>query len=243
MADKSRGKCVPVPPPGKACPAVSLTDASQLVVYTDVVKQEGGKSSCLFYVSTKVNYDTAKAACASVGYHLLTTVAWELRTTGDQTLMYFTRDAVVGNTVVAWWMGGERAGDVATSGWSWVDGTNSSNLNCGRRCGGVWERKPGANPHGGNQNRLSFFLHYDGGTDDPELVEFGFVCEYEFECPAGSYCPRNSDSITPCPAGSYSEQGAEECTRCAGNTISGVGESSCRDCGTRKADWNHALCV
>ncbi len=233
-----------MPPPGKACLSVSLADASPVVVYTDVVKQEGGNSSCLFYVSTSVSYDSAKESCMSVGYHLLTTAAWEKRSTGDQTLMYYARDVVVGNTGAWWWMGGERTGTVATSGWSWVDGTDSGNLNCGRGCGGVWHASMPDNS-GAVENRLHFSAPLSTGNDisSPHYPQ-GFVCEYEFECPAGSYCPRNRDSITPCPAGTYSEKGAEKCTPCAGNTISGVGESSCRDCGkTKTPDRNHATCV
>jgi hypothetical protein len=56
-----------------------------------------------------------------------------------QTLMFYARDALVGNAALSWWMGGERTGNVATAGWSWVDGTSAENLNCGGAgCGGVW---------------------------------------------------------------------------------------------------------
>jgi hypothetical protein len=252
-ADPSHTTCGParIPPQGKVCPTVSVPGASAMKVYSDVAGLEGA-SSCLFFVPTAVNYDTAKATCASVGYqwHLLTTAA-RLKTTDSsiQTLMFYARDALVGNAALSWWMGGERTGPAATAGWSWVDGTAADNLNCGGTgCSGVWSVAQPDN-YRGVEDRLHYWPPGSAGNDLDASSLMGFVCEREFVCPAGSFCPLNSDSIGVCPAGTFSAAGSTACTTCVGNTVtvpssSGVGASSCRLCeaGTQ-ADPTHATCV
>jgi hypothetical protein len=233
-ASRSSGSTVTLPSPSpaaslKVCPGVSLSGASAVVVYSDTARQEGvgvRVSSCLFYVPTAVDYDTAKARCASVGYHLLTTAAH------TATLMFYARDAVVRDSGVSWWMGGERSGDVATAGWSWVDGTSAANLNCRggtTGCGGVWSPFQPDNA-GGVESRLHYWSYVNAGNDARRAVTIGFVCEREFVCPAGSFCALNSDSVATCPAGTFSVGGATACSPCIDDMISGSGATSCRWC-------------
>ena len=43
------------------------------------------------------------------------------------------------NSGASCWLGGYRTGTVSAAGWSWVDGTPPTNLNCGAASCGPWE--------------------------------------------------------------------------------------------------------
>jgi hypothetical protein len=208
----------------RVCRSVSLAGASAVKVYSDVARLEGDNSSCLVYVAAAVDYDAAKASCASAGYHLLTTAA-TVRTTGTaaQTLMFYARDVAVVNTSAWWWMGGE----LATPSWVWVDGTSSANLNCGSvGCGGLWSASQPDYAEGSEQRLLYWPGGGAAGDAPPAFLPMTFVCEREFVCPAGAFCALNNDSIALCPAGTFSASGATACTNCSAGYVCPVASNS-----------------
>lgn len=52
-----------------------------------------------------------------------------------------------------------------------------------------------------------------------------------YTCPAGFYCPENSDSFIPCKPGESSKRGSEACEKCPANTFSHLGGTLCLKCG------------
>ncbi len=236
-------RAVPAP---KICPPAPIAGASTPIVYTDVLQQESGFSSCLVYVALAADYATAKASCAAVGYHLLTTSSREANPVSVQ-LMGFVADKFLTNdSLSAVWMGAERVAAPAPR-WSWIDGGSADNLNCspGQQsgpCRSLWSWGQPDNRRG-VESRMQYSR--GGGVDVQPWVRSAFVCEREFACPAGSYCPANTDGVMPCGAGTFSAGGATECSRCVGNTVSdGVGATRCRVCdaGT-EPDAAHSACV
>jgi hypothetical protein len=209
--------CGPIP----VCPAAGGYVVS---VYTDTPGYEGGQSSCLLYDASVVSYATAKAACVALGYHLLTTSATVKSTSA---LMNYAHATVVTNPASFWWMGAERTGSSALLGWSWVDGTSASNLNCGAvGCSGVWST---SNPDnlGGTQDRIRFWPDSSAGNDASSALTSSYVCECEIVCPPGTFCTLNTNAITLCPAGTFSSvSGATSCTNCDAGYACPAGSTS-----------------
>lgn len=97
-----------------------------------------GSDSCLTTSSSNPTWPMASRACPS-GSHLVTVRSF---TSGGSTgLLHFLSTETIFNV----WMGMSQSLDsvVRNRGWSWVDGTDSVNLNCGAAndvgCG-VWGR-------------------------------------------------------------------------------------------------------
>jgi hypothetical protein len=93
-----------------------------------------GQQSCLFVTAAAASY-TAVAALCPPGTHLLT-IGSSSKSSGLQ--------AFAGSITTAAFIGCSQASTATSrgSGWSWVDGTPSTNLNCGSGSGaegcGVW---------------------------------------------------------------------------------------------------------
>lgn len=52
-----------------------------------------------------------------------------------------------------------------------------------------------------------------------------------YTCPAGFYCPENSDQFIPCKPGESSKRGEEQCEKCPADTFSHLGGTLCLKCG------------
>ena len=126
------------------------------------------------------------------------------------------------------WIGGCRTGSVGTAGWSWVDGTDASNLNCGSIGCGPWT-SGGPDNAGGFEDRAQIWS--PGLNDRRDLDALPFVCEIEV-CGPGQYLgPNFTTGCLQCPAGLYSVGGAVGgCTQCPPGTfgsIPGLSTSAC----------------
>ncbi len=108
-----------------------------------------------------------------------------------------------------------------TAGWSWVDGTNASNLNCGSVGCGLWiSIQPINGPF--NTQYTAAFLDSGGiwssSNDTPNSPSY--TCEIEV-CGPGQYLgPSFATGCLQCPPGSYSVGGAVGgCTLCPSGTF------------------------
>jgi hypothetical protein len=127
------------------------------------------------------------------------------------------------------WLGGYRTGAGAASGWSWVDSTNASNLNCDSSSCEVWGVGEPSNV-GGEEDRLVGGLDF-GDISAAATSVLSFTCELE-ACPPGQYLgPSFSSGCTPCPVTTFSEGGAVDvCTACPAGvygSVTGLANSSC----------------
>lgn len=104
--------------PGGHCPA-------GWTLYADD-GTEGG-SSCVLATSTNVYWSTAITGCPS-GSHLLT-----LKTSNPAGTFPTFLKTLVSFSSMRYWLGGSQAygQPYRNVGWSWIDGTNPANLNCG----------------------------------------------------------------------------------------------------------------
>ena len=92
--------------------------------------------------------------------------------------------------------------------WTWTDGTNSSNVNCGSNgCGQWWSSYPS-----GPSNEVYLFVDWQVDCahspvfDNNQVTSPPIMCEMEV-CPAGTYLPNPRTPGAPCvvcPAGMYS---------------------------------------
>ena len=129
------------------------------------------------------------------------------------------------------WIGGFRTGSVGTSGWSWVDGTDASNLNCGSIACGPWSSDNPDNA-GGIEDRAHIGpAGVNDLRDSPISVSVRFSCEIEV-CGPGQYLgPNFTTGCLQCPAGLYSVGGAVGgCTQCPPGTFGsspGLSTSAC----------------
>jgi hypothetical protein len=120
------------------------------------------------------------------------------------------------------WVGGFRTGTVATAGWSWVDGTNASNLNCGAVGCGPWGPSEPNSALGGTENKTHMFSSdlNDIFPAESPIHTASHVCEIEV-CVPGQYLgPNFTTGCLQCPPGSYSVGGAVGgCTLCPPGTF------------------------
>jgi hypothetical protein len=100
------------------------------------------------------------------------------------------------------WLGASRTGSITTAGWSWVDGTDATALNCGAVGCGPW---PAGEPTGvgdtGVEDKLDI-LAGKGLNDVPTSTANAYVCEVEV-CRAGMFANGGSGpaGCSDCPAG------------------------------------------
>ncbi len=111
---------------------------------------------------------------------------------------------------------------MATAGWSWVDGTNASNLNCGAIGCGPWQLAEPNNAVGGTENKAHMY-NLDLNDNTPagsQAYTPSHVCEIEV-CAPGQYLgPTFTTGCLQCPPGSYSAGGAVGgCTLCPPGTF------------------------
>ncbi len=94
--------------------------------YADVSRSEGADSCFKKFSGT--NWDAAFASCAALvpGAHLAT-----IKSSAKAGGLLAQLNSWYGNSV--YWMGCEQPLNAASAvaGWSWVDGTSASNMNCG----------------------------------------------------------------------------------------------------------------
>lgn len=108
------------------------------------------------------------------------------------------------------WVGGYHTGPVPATGWSWLDNTNSSGLNCGSEGCGPWS--PGHPNDTATAPDASVCMHHTGLTDvsgsDADNHIPSFTCEVEV-CPPGTFLGLDFTSgCEVCPVGRYSVGGA-----------------------------------
>lgn len=114
------------------------------VYYQDVSGQEG-KDSCLLFSSYTVTSFLVAAASCPAGSHLLTIGAGQLQyynstAATTSSLLTFALSTSAGRFT---WIGCSQnaAATGKAQGWSWIDGTEAGNLNCGSGNGlgcGIW---------------------------------------------------------------------------------------------------------
>jgi hypothetical protein len=140
-------------------------------------------------------------------------------------------DAYQASAMANVWAGCYRTGSIPTAGWSWVDGTNATNLNCGSASCGPWS--PG-NPDnfGGVESRAQIWVLSGAGLNDRRDSDpLPFACEIEV-CGPGQYLgPNFTTGCLQCPAGRYSVGGAVGgCMQCPPGTFGsspGLSTSAC----------------
>ena len=96
-------------------------------------------------------------------------------------------DAYQASAMANVWIGGYRAGSIGTAGWSWVDGTDASNLNCGSIGCGPWT-SGGPDNAGGIEDRAQIWS--PGLNDRRDSDPLPFACEIEV-CGPGQYLGRS----------------------------------------------------
>jgi hypothetical protein len=133
------------------------------------------------------------------------------------------------NTGQDTWVGGYRTGSVAVTGWSWVDDTDATNLNCGSMGCGPWVT---GQPSGGVEDRAHIWTTSSSGLNDrPDTFLQPYTCEIEV-CNSGRFLgPSFTTGCLQCPPGSYSVGGAVGgCTLCPRGTFgnsSGLSSPAC----------------
>jgi hypothetical protein len=119
--------------------------------------------------------------------------------------------------------------------WTWDDGTNNSNINCGAKGCGVWG---GAQPSSTAGQVAMCMSGAARVMDDINSATQSSLMEVEFRCPSGHRCVGASRLL--CAAGQYSVGGTvvATCTACPGGTYGAVGALTSAACsGACTAGW------
>ena len=132
------------PPGSPVCCPIPTAPNYYTGGYADVSGVEGADSCLALYSRGQPGFDVASAACSSnftQGSHLLTTLQTRAAADGSDLL---STALTVSQTVIpscnAQIVIGARVPTASTTAttWTWVDGTNASNLDCGAQGCNLW---------------------------------------------------------------------------------------------------------